>query len=121
MVSISRDGGALFTISELATAVRHNIPLNVVIFNDNAFGNVRRFQIENYNNRPIASDLTSPDFVALAQSFGVEAELAQTVDELQAALGWAIQNDGPNVIEVPISGDLPSPWKYIMMPKVRGV
>lgn len=121
VVSISGDGGALFTISELATAVRHKIPLNAIIFNDNAFGNVRRFQIENYDNRTIASDLTSPDFVALAQSFGAAAERAETPEALRAALGRAIDNDGPNVIEVPMTGDVPSPWKYIMMPKVRGV
>lgn len=121
VVSIAGDGGALFTISELATAVRHNIPVNYVIFNDNAFGNVRRFQIENYNNRAIASDLTSPDFVALAQSFGVTAERAETPGALRAALGRAIDNDGPNLIEVPMPAELPSPWKYIMMPKVRGI
>ena len=50
--------------------MHHAIPITLVVFNDNAFGNVRRFQIENYNNRPIASNLTSPDFVALAESFG---------------------------------------------------
>ncbi|MEM9579428.1 MAG: thiamine pyrophosphate-dependent enzyme [Pseudomonadota bacterium] len=120
VVSVAGDGGALFTISELATAVRHKIPVNYIVFNDNAFGNVRRFQIENYDNRPIASDLTSPDFVALAQSFGVTAEKAATPDALRSALGRAIDNDGPNLIEVPMSDDLPSPWPYIMMPKLRG-
>ncbi|MEM9578996.1 MAG: thiamine pyrophosphate-dependent enzyme [Pseudomonadota bacterium] len=120
VVSIAGDGGALFTISELATAVHHRIPVNYVIFNDNAFGNVRRFQIENYNNRAIASDLTSPDFVALARSFGVTAERAETPDALRAALGRAIDNDGPNLIEVPMPADLPSPWSYIMMPRIRG-
>ncbi|MEX0283298.1 MAG: thiamine pyrophosphate-dependent enzyme [Paracoccaceae bacterium] len=121
VVSIAGDGGSLFTISELATAVRHNIPVNYAIFNDNAFGNVRRFQIENYDNRPIASDLVNPDFVALAQSFGVTAERAETPDGLRAALGRAIDNDGPNLIEVPMSDNVPSPWPYIMLPKVRGV
>jgi acetolactate synthase-1/2/3 large subunit len=119
VVSVSGDGGALFSIAELATAVHHNIPLTAIVFNDNAFGNVRRFQIENYANRPIASDLTSPDFVRLAGSFGVQAERAGTPDELRAALARAIAHDGPNLIEVPV-GDFPSPWGYIMMPKVRG-
>ena len=47
VVSISGDGGALFTITELATAVHHNIPLTTVIFNDHAFGNVGRLQMDN--------------------------------------------------------------------------
>ena len=120
VVGIAGDGGALFTITELATAVHHNIPATYIIFNDNAFGNVRRFQIEQYNNRPIASDLTSPDFVALARSFGVTAERAETPDALKSCLRRAIANDGPNLIEVPAPADLPSPWPHIMLPKNRG-
>jgi len=119
VVSIAGDGGAMYTIGELATAVRHNIPLTCVIFNDNAFGNVRRFQIENYNNRPIASDLASPDFVKLAESFGVAGRRAETPEALTAALEAAFNSGAPNVIEVPV-GDFPSPWEFIMMPKVRG-
>ena len=120
VVSISGDGGALFTIGELATAVRHEIPLTLIVFNDNAFGNVRRFQIENYNNRPIASDLTSPDFVKLAESFGARGMRAKSPEELQQHLAIAIRSNGPTLIEVPV-GDFPSPWEFIMMPKVRGI
>ena len=120
VVGVAGDGGALFTITELATAVHHNIPATYIIFNDNAFGNVRRFQIEQYNNRPIASDLTSPDFVALARSFGVMAERAETPEALKSCLMQAVVNDGPNLIEVPAPSDLPSPWPHIMLPKIRG-
>ena len=120
VVGIAGDGGALFTITELATAVHHNIPATYIVFNDNAFGNVRRFQIEEYNNRPIASDLSSPDFVALAKSFGVTAERTETPEALVAALKRATSNDGPNLIEVPAPAELPSPWAHIMLPKNRG-
>jgi len=119
VVSISGDGGALYTISELATAARHNIPITAVIFNDNAFGNVRRFQIEKYNNRPIASDLKSPDFASLAESFGVKGMRAKTPDELRVCLRNSFKACEPTVIEVPV-GDFPSPWDFILMPKIRG-
>ena len=118
VVSISGDGGALYTISELATAARHKIPITSIIFNDNAFGNVRRFQIEKYNNRPIASDLKSPDFVKLAESFGVKGLRAKTPDELRLCLKDSFASGGPTVIEVPV-GDFPSPWEFILMPKIR--
>ena len=118
VVSISGDGGALYTISELATAARHNIPITAIIFNDNAFGNVRRFQIEKYNNRPIASDLKSPDFVKLAESFGVKGLKAKTPDELRSCLKRSFASGKPTVIEVPV-GDFPSPWEFILMPKIR--
>jgi len=119
VVSIAGDGGALFSITELATAVHHNIPVNIVVMNDNAYGNVRGIQRDEYDGRYIASDLTSPDFVALAKSFGCSAALAKTPEELEQELSKAIASDGPNLIEVPV-GEFPSPWKYIQLGRVRG-
>ena len=119
VVAISGDGGALFTITELATAVHHNIPLTTVIFNDNAFGNVRRLQMDNYDGRFIASDLSSPDFVQLANSFGAQGLRATTPDGLRRALEKGFAHNGPTVIEVPV-GELPSPWEFVLMPKCRG-
>jgi acetolactate synthase-1/2/3 large subunit len=120
VLSISGDGGLLFTSNELATAMRHRIPLTVVVFNDGAFGNVRRIQEEHFGNRVIASDLANPDFVKYARSFGAEAERAHNPDELHAALKRAFKRrDGPTLIEVPV-GPMPSPWEFIHMPRVRG-
>jgi acetolactate synthase I/II/III large subunit len=120
VLSISGDGGFMFTASELATAIRHRIPLTTVIFADGAFGNVRRNQEERYGNRLIASDLANPDFVRYAESFGAAAERARTPPELAAALARAFKRrDGPTLIEVPV-GPLPSPWEFIRLPRVRG-
>lgn len=120
VVAISGDGGFMFTASELATAMYHRIPLVTIVFNDNAFGNVRRIQQELYGNRLIGSDLVNPDFVAFAKSFGAEAMRARTPDDLRTALRRALAHrDGPTIIEVPL-GALPSPWEFIQMRKVRG-
>ena len=120
VLSISGDGGFLYTANELATAMRHRIPLTCVVFADGAFGNVRRIQQERYGNRLIASDLANPDFVRFAESFGAAAERARTPQELRAALNRAFKRrGGPTVIEVPV-GPLPSPWEFIFMPRVRG-
>src|SRR5262249_6122360 len=73
VVAIAGDGGFMFTATEMATAVHHRIPLTVVVFNDGAFGNVRRNQEERFGNRIIASDLSNPDFVRFAESFGAAA------------------------------------------------
>lgn len=118
VVSIAGDGGALFTINELATAALHDIPLTSIVFNDNAYGNVRRFQIENYAGRTIASDLRSPDFVKLADAFGIRGLRATSPAELKRRLQEAFKVRRPTLIEVPV-GDFPSPWKYLMLPKVR--
>ena len=120
MVSIVGDGGALFTINELATAVRHNIPLTTIVFNDHAYGNVRRIQHERYGGRVIASDLTSPDFVKLADSFGVRATRASTPDELRTRLRETLGSGEPAVVEVPF-GEVPFPWPHIVKPRIRGL
>jgi acetolactate synthase-1/2/3 large subunit len=120
VLCISGDGGFMFTATELASAMRHRIPLVTVVFNDGAFGNVRRIQEERFGNRTIASDLVNPDFVRFAESFGAAAERARNPQELRGALKRAFaRRDGPTLIEVPV-GPLPSPWEFIMMPRVRG-
>ncbi len=120
VVAISGDGGFLFTANEMATAIRHRIPLVSIVFNDGAFGNVRRIQQERFGNRIIGSELANPDFVAFAKSFGAEAIRVATPHALRQGLRSALANrDGPTLIEVPI-GVMPSPWEFIQMGKVRG-
>jgi acetolactate synthase-1/2/3 large subunit len=120
VVSISGDGGFMFTANEMATAVRHRIPLVAIVFNDGAFGNVRRIQQERFGNRLIASDLANPDFVKFAESFGAAADRARTPQELRGALKRAFaRRDGPTLIDVPV-GAFPSPWPFIFPPANRG-
>ena len=119
VVSIAGDGGFLYQAGELATAVQHKLPVVAVVFDNGAFGNVRLIQQESFGGRLIASDLHNPDFVKLAESFGMAAFRAKTAPELQAALTRALKLDAPALIHVPC-GDMPSPWAFIRMPKVRG-
>lgn len=120
VLSINGDGGFLYTANELATAVHHRIPLVAVVFADGAFGNVRRIQEETYGNRLIACTLTNPDFVRFAESFGAAAERARTPEDLRGALRRGFgRRDGPTLIEVPV-GAMPSPWEFIMLPRIRG-
>jgi acetolactate synthase-1/2/3 large subunit len=120
VLSINGDGGFMYTANELATAMRHRIPLVAIVFADGSFGNVRRIQEESYGNRLIASDLANPDFVKFAESFGAAAERVRTPEALRGALrrGFA-RRDGPTLIEMPV-GPMPSPWEFILMGKVRG-
>ena len=119
VLSINGDGGFLYTANELATAIRHNIPLTSVVFNDGSFGNVRRIQEEAFGNRLIACDLANPDFVKYAESFGARGLRARTPDELRRAFRESFAAREPALIEVPV-GAMPSPWEFIHMPQVRG-
>ena len=89
-----------------------------VVFDDAAFGNVRRIQAQQYGNRLIASDLANPDFVAFAKSFGVAAFRATTPEELERALKQAFALNAPALVHVPV-GEMPSPWDMMLLPRVR--
>ncbi|MCL4766947.1 MAG: acetolactate synthase [Hyphomicrobiaceae bacterium] len=119
VLSIAGDGGFLYQAGELATAVQHKLAVVAVVFDNGAFGNVRRIQEEQYGNRLIACDLANPDYVKLAESFGVAAFRARTAHELQSALERAFALDAPALVHVPC-GEMPSPWDMILMPRVRG-
>jgi acetolactate synthase-1/2/3 large subunit len=120
VVAISGDGGFMFTAAEMATAIYHRIPLTTIVFNDGAFGNVRRIQQERYGNRLIGSDLANPDFIAFGKSFGAQTARVHTADELRGALRRAFAHrDRPTLIEVPV-GAFPSPWEFIHMGRIRG-
>lgn len=119
VVSITGDGGFLFAGSELSTAVQHRIGTVTLVFNDGAYGNVKRSQVHKYGGRVIGTELHNPDFVKYAESFGAQALRATTPDELRAALKKGFGNDLPTLIEIPV-GELPSPWHLMHLPKVRG-
>jgi len=119
VLSINGDGGFLYTGNELATAIRHGIPLVAIVFVDGAYGNVRRIQQEDFGNRLIACDLANPDFVKYAESFGAAGRRARGPDELRKILRESFARREPTLIEVPV-GAMPSPWEFILMPRVRG-
>ena len=107
VLSIAGDGGFMFTVQELATAVQHQIPLVAIVFNNDAYGNVRTMQIRDYDERVIASDLLNPDFVKLGEAFGANAFRAEDERGLREALRYGFKSDLPTIIEVPI-GETPS-------------
>jgi acetolactate synthase-1/2/3 large subunit len=119
VLSVNGDGGFMFNVQEMATAVRHRINLVSVVFNDGAFGNVQRIQKLHYGHRTVASDLTNPDFRKLAESFGVAGLRATSPDALGARIEEAFKMDAPVLIEVPV-GEMPDPWSLLMQTKVRG-
>jgi acetolactate synthase-1/2/3 large subunit len=118
VVSISGDGGFLFTAMEMATAAQHGIGVVAVVFSDGAYGNVKRIQQQAFNNRTIASDLRNPDFVKLGESFGLHAERVKSPEELGAAISRGIARGGPTLIDCPV-GELPDPWSIVQVPRIR--
>lgn len=121
VIGVTGDGGFLFTSSELATAAQHNIPCTIVLFDNSAYGNVRRIQQTRFGpDRTIASTLQNPDFAKLADAFGVRHWHADSPESLRPALGEAIDHDGPSLVEVTVD-PMPDPWPFLRMPPNRGL
>jgi acetolactate synthase I/II/III large subunit len=109
VVCVAGDGGFLFNSQELSTAVRHNIPVVVVVFNDDAYGNVARDLDEAWGGSAGAgAELANPDFVRLAEAYGVTAFRAKEPADVGDLVREAIALDRPALIEVPV-GRMPRP------------
>ena len=121
VISIAGDGGFMFNVQELATAVQFRLGVVVIIFNDSKFGNVQRQQKEWFGGRIIASNLLNPDFVQLAESFGLAGYRVRSPDELRPVLQRALADSEPALIEVVLTEDMPSPWPFILTPRARPV
>ena len=120
VIQISGDGGFMFNVQEMSIAAQYNIPLVTIIFNDNKFTNVQRQQDEWFDGRRICSDLHNPDFAKLAELYGIAGYKADSPETLKARLEEAFKVDGPAIIEVSVTERMPTPWKFIMMPQIRG-
>lgn len=121
VVSITGDGGFMFGVQELATAAQFGIGLTTILFNNNAFGNVRRDQANLFDGRVIGSDLQNPDFAKMCDSFGVGYRRANNPAELARELEASLAANQPDVIEVPIdpATEVP-PWK-VLIPSRFGI
>ncbi|MBO0791039.1 MAG: thiamine pyrophosphate-binding protein [Ktedonobacteraceae bacterium] len=107
VIALCGDGGFLLNAGELATASQEKIPVVTVIFNDSTYTAVKSDQRHRFNRRYIATDLTSPDYVALARSFHIQGKRAESPEMLYDAIREAINQTEPVLIEVPLP-----PWSW---------
>ncbi len=98
-VAVIGDAGVMFTIQDLMTAVEHNIPVIVLVFNDRGYG-VERRHMDHLYGRQNGVELLPPDFVALAKSFGAHG-VSVELDGVGAAIEDALNRNGPVLIEIP--------------------
>jgi len=112
-VSLSGDGGFLYTSQELATAVQQQVNLVSIVFNDNAYGALGVVQDRVFGGRRIAVELRSPDFAMLGTAYGAHGVKLSSASELPGAVSEAIARGGVHVIECPLDGQfasIPPPW-----------
>ena len=101
VVSVSGDGGFLYNAQELATAARYGINVVAVVFNDGSYGNVARDLDEAWGGQ-YGAELQNPDFMKLADAFGVLGMRAKEPTEVGKLVREAIDRDRPALVEVPV-------------------
>lgn len=99
VLAVSGDGGAMYSIAELATARQYDLPVTWLIVDDGGYGILREYMTDAFG-AATATELSRPDFVALAESFGVPA-VRTTPEELSADLAKALAAPGPSVVVLP--------------------
>lgn len=99
VLSLSGDGGFLFTAEELATAVREQLPVVAVVFNDSSYAAIDGYFRRTFGGRTVDVRLHNPDFVAFGKSFGAAAEGVDTPEALGAAVERGLARRCPTLIE----------------------
>ncbi|MFZ4514430.1 MAG: biosynthetic-type acetolactate synthase large subunit [Geothrix sp.] len=96
---VAGDGGFQMTFAELMTAVQEGVKVNIAIINNGYLGMVRQWQALFYEGRYAATPILSPDFVKLADAFGIHGQRVEKRSDLAAAVALARQVPGTALIE----------------------
>lgn len=105
VVAVCGDGGYQFSMAELGTAIQERLGLPVVIFNDSTYSAVKEAQHRERDGRYLGVDLVNPDYVKLADAYGIPGIRANDPLELERSIGDALARQVPTLIDVPIE-----PW-----------
>lgn len=96
------DGGLQMTIQELGTILEYHTDIKIILLNNNFLGNVRQWQSLFFHDRFSQTPLVNPDFVMIANAYGIAAENVETRDTLDAAIGRMVKHDGAYLLNVNI-------------------
>ncbi len=99
VIGLIGDGASQFTIGELASAVELGLPVIFVIWNNNGYGEIKRF-MEDSDITRIGVDIFTPDFIGLGRAFGCEVAAVKTLEELKAELMIANERQRPTLLEI---------------------
>ena len=108
VLAICGDGGFMFSVQELATAVKYGLKLAVLLCNDNCYSSVRLNQQRRFPHPPFEVDVVNPDFMLLAKAYGANGIRLGSLDEVGNVAGRALEMPGLTIVEAPIDLKLPS-------------
>ncbi|HZX63785.1 MAG TPA: thiamine pyrophosphate-binding protein [Myxococcales bacterium] len=121
VIAFAGDGCFLMTGQELATAVRHQLAIVVIVVNNSQYGTIRMHQERHYPGRVHGTALVNPDFAAYARAFGAHGELVQATAEFAPAFDRALAAGGPALIEIRIPEEAITPSTTLAAIRARSL
>ncbi len=118
-IAVIGDAGVMFTIQDLMTAVQEQVPVIILVFNDEGYGVERRHQDHLYGRRS-GVDIRPPDFVALAEAFGATGIRVDDLSAVGSTVASVLEADGPTLIEVPNRFNHPGYGSFGIYEKGKG-
>ncbi len=118
VVCFAGDGDFQMTANEFQTAVQYNAAVIVVVVNNGIHGTIRMHQERHYPARNIATDITSPDFAALAKAHGGHGETVAATADFAPAFARAEASGKPTIIEIKLDPEVITPTAT--MSEIRG-
>ncbi len=113
VVAFAGDGCFLMNGQEFATAVQYGLPIIVVVVNNGIYGTIRMHQEREYPGRVVATDLTNPDFAALARAYGGHGETVETTADFAPAFERARASGKPSIIEIRLDPEAITPTRTL--------
>ncbi|MDL2213918.1 thiamine pyrophosphate-dependent enzyme, partial [Bacteroides sp. OttesenSCG-928-N06] len=97
--SFMGDGGLQMNIQELGTVMEQKAPVKVILLNNNFLGNVRQWQAMFFNRRYSFTPMVNPDYMKIAEAYGIPSRRVMKREELQEAIREMLDSDGPFILE----------------------
>ncbi|ASY63732.1 Acetolactate synthase large subunit [Sinorhizobium sojae CCBAU 05684] len=113
VICFAGDGCFLMHGQEFATAIRYRLPIIVLVINNGIYGTIRMHQEREYPGRVSATDLTNPDFAALARAYGGHGETVERTEEFAEAFRRARASGKPAIIEIKLDPEAITPTRTL--------
>ena len=112
VVTLTGDGSLMMCAQELHTAAENDLDVVVVLFNDADYGIISKSMESTDGSDDGRFRWSSPDWLSIAEGYGCEGRRARTRTEVREAIDWALDADGPTLIDVAIDPDEPRPGEF---------
>ncbi|MHC5202083.1 biosynthetic-type acetolactate synthase large subunit [Myroides sp. LJL119] len=103
VIAIIGDGGFQMTLQELGTIMQNDVDVKIVILNNKFLGMVRQWQQLFFDKRYSHTNISSPDFVALAKSYNIQGQRIDNLDQINQGIDLMLQSKGPYLLEVMVT------------------